>query len=384
MDVKVSASGVEEALRRVRALRPLILAHQREADHLRRLPDEVARGMVSADLFRVLIPRDLGGWGLDPLTMYDLVEEMSFYDGAAGWNFAVCAGGIVICGALSPARAKEILSTPDCAFAASGAPGRAVAVEGGYLLSGKWAWASGIHHAKIVAGGAVIYDGDVMRVTANGAPQMRMCIVPKDKISILDAWDTGGMRGTGSTEWEAADLFIPETDACLMNGGAQHPDPVFNLPGSFFGFEISAVALGVARSAFEGLRDLAAHNAMGLRDQGYAQYAMAKSQALHESGHLNAKEAFRSIWISTQAGAPISMEQRARARRAYVHAVEASIEAVRLCCEAAGGAAVFERYPFARALRDVHAVHAHIVLSRRFMEMAGQAAFGLPIAHPIF
>jgi alkylation response protein AidB-like acyl-CoA dehydrogenase len=157
---------------------------------------------------------------------------------------------------------------------------------------------------------------------------------------------------------------------------------VFRMPTAAFGYTTCAVPLGIAREAIDGLRALAGRS--DLKNQGYAQYALAKAQALQESGHLYIRDSYRPIWAFANGGPPLTMEQRARARRSYVHAVESAVAAVTLCNEAAGGSAVFESQPFARALRDVHAAQGHAVLSRRFMEMAGAAELGLPIAHPIF
>jgi alkylation response protein AidB-like acyl-CoA dehydrogenase len=214
---------------------------------------------------------------------------------------------------------------------------------------------------------------------------MRFCFVPKEEIAVLDTWITGGMRGTGSTEWEASNVFVPEAQTGqIFTGVASHPDPIFKLPVSSFGHLTCAVAIGIARGAIEGLKTLAKQGKPDLRDQGYAQYGVAKAEALCESGHLYAQEAFRAVWQNVLAGRREDLDQRMRVRRAYVHAVESSIEAVALCSDAAGGAAVFETWPFARALRDVNAIRGHAVLSRRFMELAGRAAFDLPVPHPLF
>lgn len=111
---------------------------------------------------------------------------------------------------------------------------------------------------------------------------------------------------------------------------------------------------------------------------------MAKAEALAESGSLYLHQAIADIWHSLQAGDEISLQQRARARRACVQAAEASVEAVDLCCRAAGGHALFQSWPFERALRDAHAAIAHIVLQRGAMEDAGRTAFGLDPLSPTF
>src|SRR5579875_113256 len=141
--------NVERAWEQVRRMRPIIEAYRDEAERLRRLPDAVAQAFVAANVYRLLVPEEFGGEGIDPVTYYELAEEVSFYDGSAGWNYAIGATGGVVLGGLSARRRRDLLATADCAVSGGGAPtGRAVAVEGGYRLSGRWSWASGIHQAK--------------------------------------------------------------------------------------------------------------------------------------------------------------------------------------------------------------------------------------------
>ena len=378
-------SAAEQARRKIKAMKDVVIANREAGDRLRRLPDPVAQAFLDADVYRLLIPRDFGGAGLEPKVVFELVEELSSYDGSVGWNLAVgCAGLVSFYKGLPFERFSELCATPDCGFAGSNAPGRAIAVDGGYLLSGKWSWASGIYQAKVIAAGAMVFDGDTPRVDENGIPERRFFVVPKDKITIHDAWYTSGMRGTGSTDWEADNVFIPDRDSCRLTDESEHSDPILHLPTTNLGFELSAVGLGVARSAIEGLKAVAAESQTGFRDQGHAQYAVAKAQALHESAYLYVLDAHSVIWNNIKRGTPHTLEDRARLRRAYVHATESARDAITLCSEAAGGAAAYEKWPFGRAVRDISACRAHIALCQRFMELAGQAAFGMQPQHPIF
>jgi alkylation response protein AidB-like acyl-CoA dehydrogenase len=369
---------VELAWKRVRAVKPVVLQHREEGDTLRRLPDAIAEAFVTQDLYRLPVPRDFGGLELDPLTLFDLAVEVSSYDGSTGWNFVIGISGPSLWGLLPVERIREIFGVADCAMAGSGVPpGRAVAVEGGYRVTGRWSWASGIHQAKWVSGSVLVYDGETMRLGADGKPVGLYVLLSKDQAIVHDVWFTGGLRGTGSTDWEAKDVFVPEHDACrVFTGESVHPAPIFRFPGTYFGMGLCGVGLGIAKSALDELKSIAKRPGSSLASQSQVQYAVAKAQALIGSSHLNVRESFRVIWDNVRASRPHTLEQRGRVRGAYVHAVESAVEAVNLCVEAAGGAAVFETHVFQRAIRDVHAVHGHIVLSRRFMEAAGQAAFG--------
>src|SRR5579883_2702224 len=126
-------SGMDDKIARAweqtRAMRAVIEANRAEAERLRRLPDPIAQAFLDANVYRLLVPEEYGGEDIDPITYYELAEEVSFYDGSAGWNYAIGATGGVVLGGLPPARRREALASADCGVAGGGAPlGRAVAV----------------------------------------------------------------------------------------------------------------------------------------------------------------------------------------------------------------------------------------------------------------
>ena len=378
------------AWQEARSLAPIVAASRSEAETLRRLPDTVARAFVERDVYRLLLPSDLGGRGLDPLLVFDLIEEVSSYDGSVGWNYAIGSNGGMLAGRLSRAMAEQVFSTADCGSAGSGPPqGRAVAVEGGYRVTGRFAWASGVHQAKWVLGGCFVFDGDQRRSGPGGEPVLIYILVPRADIDLLDSWHTGGMRGTGSTEFELKDIFVPEERVfSLFAGEPTHPSPLYRLPTSYFGFALTAVPLGIARATVAGLKNTAQNRRAApprpaMSEQPFIQYTVAKAEAMVEASLLAVRAAFVAVWEEVQGGTA-SLESRARLRRASVHAVEGSCDAVTMCYRAAGGAALFEANDFERALRDVNAAAGHIVFQRGMMEDAGRVAMGLPPLLPMF
>lgn len=374
-----------------RSLRPIVGAARDEADTLRRLPDTVARAFVERDIYRILLPQDMGGRGLSPLCVFDLIEEVSTYDGSVGWNYAIGTNGGSLAGIMDQDFARELFADAEIATAGSGPPqGRAVATEGGYRVSGTFGWASGVHQARWVMGGCFVFDGAEMRKGPNGIPVVRHVMVPASDITILDSWKTGGMRGTGSTEFTLDNVFVPEQRAFVMFGSVpKHDSPLYRLPISYFGFGLTAVPLGIARATIAALRDLAAKKTpppprQGLAHQPFTQYVVAKGDAMVEGARLGVRDAFDRMWREVKETGEASIQARARMRRSSVHAVETSVEAVQLCYRAAGGTALFSDQPFERALRDVNAVAGHIVFQRAMMEDAGRVAMGLPPLLPMF
>ncbi|HXZ67415.1 MAG TPA: acyl-CoA dehydrogenase family protein [Alphaproteobacteria bacterium] len=368
----------------VRGLKPLIEASRAEAERLKRLPDSVATAFLEHDLYRILVPEDLGGAGLDPLEYFDLCQELASYDGSAGWNFALASTTSPLVGMLPLARLRTFFAEPDCAIAGTVGPsGKAEKVSGGWRLTGRWSWMSGVHQAKWVILGAFVYENGAQRMNADGTPETRQFLLHKDPAHVLDVWDVGGMRGTGSTDYACEGAFTAdEMWVRAFSGQSNHPDPIFRLPFVFFGLGLCAVALGIARPAVDGLKMLAAGKVSavsrkGLRDQGQAQHAVAKSEALLRSSGLYVRECFGAIWNALSSSNPITLEMRGRARGSYVHAAESALQSVQLCYRAAGGSGLWEKGPFEQALRDVNAVACHITMQETMLEEAGRIDFGM-------
>jgi len=365
----------------VRSMRPIIEAHRGDGEILRRLPDPIYDAFVERDIYRLTLPEYLSGLGLDPVEHFDLTLEVSRYDGSAGWLYWLGGGAAALAGKLPENVSREVFESPECGGAGAGAPtGRAVAEEGGYRVNGRWAWASGIHHARFVTGNCIVFDGERPRLNEQGGPTIMMALFPRDQIEILDTWDTGGMRGTGSTEFIVKDRFIPEERLFAFFGPSTFDDPAFNLPISFFGFGLVAVALGIAYSAVDALTSLAADKKLPpprtvMADQSSTQFTVAKVQAMLEAVHLGARHAGELLWQDV-CNDTVSMAGRARLRRALTHAVDTCVEAVGMCFREAGGSAVFKSAPFEKALRDIYTIGGHAVVQRAMMEDAGRVMLG--------
>jgi alkylation response protein AidB-like acyl-CoA dehydrogenase len=370
--------------RSVRDLQPLIEANRAEAERLKRLPDPIAAAFLERDLYRVVVPADLGGAGLDPLSYFDLCMELASYDGSVGWNFALASTCSPLVGMLPMERLKAMFSDPDCAIAGTVGPsGKAVKVEGGWRLTGRWNWMSGVHQAKWVILGAFVHEDGQQLMKPDGSPEVRQFLLPKDPACVLDVWDVSGMRGTGSTDYLCEDAFASEEMwVRAFSGESNHPDPIFRVPFTYFGLGLCGVALGIARPAIDGLKALAvgkvsAVSRRGLRDQPQTQYAVAKSEALIRSSRLYVRDCFGAVWEALSSGQPVTLEMRGRARGSYVHAAESALAAVQLCYRAAGGSALWEKGPFEQALRDVNAAACHITMQQLMMDEAGRVDLGL-------
>ncbi|MES2493610.1 MAG: hypothetical protein V4579_10070 [Pseudomonadota bacterium] len=376
--------------RRFELLCAVVERNRTEIARARRLPPEVVEGYRDADLYRILVPADLGGAGLGPMEHLDLSERMAFHDASAGWNLAVGPALGYFSGFMPPEQVHALFARDTAAMAGSGAPqGVARRVPGGYRVSGRFSWASGIDQAHWVYGGCFVHAEGAPEMLADGRPRTIMAFAPKAEAVVHECWDVSGLVATNSTEFTLDDVFVPEDR--IVRGELDrvwHDAALFRLPMTVFGFALTGVPLGTARRAVEGLKHLAqAKDAPGrgrLADNGYAQYAVGKAEALVEAGRTNLRDAFARLWALAEAGEPAPWAVRARVRRAVVHAVESSLEAVQLCARAAGGSALFTGLPFEAAVRDVTAMCGHLVFQRTMMEDAGKVSFGQAPTLPVF
>jgi alkylation response protein AidB-like acyl-CoA dehydrogenase len=379
-------------MQRIRDLRPLIEKHAGDGQELRRLPDEIADAFAEHRLMRFLLPSDLGGLGLDIVSHLDAVEEVSSYDGSVGWNFAIGTGSMIFLGFVPRHECELMLADRHATIAGGAAPtGRAIAVDGGYRVTGRWAWASGIHHSPTVLAGVLLFDGDKLRTDEKGRPLIRQVLLPKSECTVLDEWHVGGLRGTGSTEYTITDAFVPEVRVIgAFNTEVFNPAPFFHLPSTYFGVGLSAVCLGIARRAVEALVELAKTkrsmiNLSGaMRDQPGTQHEIAQAMALVEAGRLYIHHTTRELWERTCRGDETTMDQRAESRRSQIFAAEAAAKAVDIAYRTAGGTALYERNVFERCLRDVHAALGHITLQRSMMEDVGRVMVGHEPYSPMF
>jgi alkylation response protein AidB-like acyl-CoA dehydrogenase len=381
-----ACDALTKARQDARSLLPIIEAVRDEADAIRRLPDALANAFLERDVYRALLPVDLGGAGLDPVDQWDLVLEVSACDASVGWNYSLALGNGLAAGVLAPEVSQRIFASPDCGFAVAGAPtGRAVAAEGGYRVTGRWAWASGISQCRYVGGGCLVFDGDTPRTAPHGGPVVLHVAAPIEAAEVLDTWRTGGMRGTGSTEFTLSDVFVPDGWTFRLFGPVTptQPHPIFRMPATYFGVPLAAVPLGAAMGCIAALKALAASKRLSpprslLAEEPSAQHTVAKAEAMVEAASLAVRSAFSQLWAEFRDDGEATMASRARVRRAMVHAVDTSIEAVGMCYREAGGSALAESARFERPLRDVNALAGHLMFQRPMMEDAGRVAMGLP------
>jgi indole-3-acetate monooxygenase len=366
-------------------------AYRDEIERDRRLPPALVNTLARADLFRLLVPRAVGGLELDILTALCVFEELAKVDGAAAWAVMIGNSGLFTAW-LELEAGTEIIGADPCApMGGVLAPaGRAISVEGGYRVTGRWAFASGCEYSTWLVGGCQIYDGGGARVGPTGEPEVRMLFFPRADCEILDTWSVGGLRGTGSHDFQVHEVFVPQRRSFSTADMPMQTGPLYRLPLlALLASMLPAVTVGIARGAIEALTELATNKtptAMRslLRDRAMVQVQVAQAEALLRSGRAFLFETVSDAWAQVVAGRPISLQQHALLRLAATHAATCATQAVDLMYQAGGGSSVYTSSRLERAFRDVHVATQHLAIATTVYEPVGRVLLSLDPGTPAF
>ncbi|HVC57319.1 MAG TPA: acyl-CoA dehydrogenase family protein [Stellaceae bacterium] len=378
-----------ELLARAEALVPVLRERAGRAEELRRLPDETIADLHQSGLFRTLQPKRVGGSQLPFRSLVELVAVIGRGCGSTAWVLANLAAHHWLLG-MWPQQAQDEIwgQSPDnlIGSALTFPRGRARRVDGGYRLTGRWPFSSGVDPASWNLIGAIVLDEEA------GASEPRIFALPASDYTIIDTWHVIGLAGTGSKDVAVEDVFVPEYRTIAVNqitggpnpGSEVNPAVLYRLPAiSLFAFCIAGVSLGIAQGAIEYFTETTRtrtsyYTGRSLADFVTLQIHLAEATAITDAARAviltDCDEATR---IVTEGQMP-SLEQRARYRRDGAYAATMCTRAVDVLFGAAGGGAIYERNPLQRAFRNVHAANAHYVLNWDINgAMYGRVALGL-------
>ncbi len=377
---------------KIEQLAPIIREHADRAERDAQMPREVIDAFHDAGLFRILLPRQMGGGELTIPDTLRLCEEVSRIDASAGWNLAICSGSPLFGHNLSRAAFERIYGDPRGMSAGSLNPAttRVVAAEGGWRFSGKATYASASAHATyLMAAGMVLRDGAPQMV--DGFPVMRGGLFPIQHAKILNTWATAGMRGTGSNDCVFEDVFVPDefTFDWLNAKSPWQRGPFASIPLQlqFVGGLVSVV-LGTARHALDTLSEIAqakvpAATRATLRERPIAQIQFAQAEGLLHAARAYFYSCNDEIWRKGEAGESFSIQDRAHARLAVVTAAKLAVQAVDLVADAAGMNSAQTSCPIERCWRDVHTATQHVLMNTSRFEVVGRVLFGLDPGSPV-
>ncbi|MGI9221969.1 MAG: acyl-CoA dehydrogenase family protein [Woeseiaceae bacterium] len=391
MDAEVLPT-VEDLLTQVEALEPLILEEKDEAERIGRMSDKLADKLRENAFFRMFRPQSRNGLGFDPVSGFRVVEALTKIDSSVGWNVAISNATETFAPWFSDEATEEIFGSPNTVCAGGVFPPRAaIPVEGGYRVSGKSLFNSNCHAANWILVEALIYDGDELRLDAEANPQGLFMYVPANEATIVENWDTMGMRGTGSHDVLLDDVFVPEHRAAPLDPIETFKPAYDNAMSRLAIWPAVCInglpALGIAQSAIDDFVDMAANKIpafteTSLRDRPLIQLRLAQAEGKVKAARSLIYNTFDQLYERTSEGHVLTIEERADCQQAASHATMASAEAVELIHSLVGSAGLRKDQPFERHLRDINVITQHAFVCESRLQTVGEVRLGLDPSWP--
>ena len=363
----VSLTGDSAVISKAEALRGAVAAASDEIEETRRLPPALLDKLHEARLFRLLMPRTSNGIETDPITFFHVIETIAQADASTAWCMGQASGCSMSAAYLDPPVAQALFGQDPRAVLSWG-PGpkvRAVECEGGYKVTGVWAFASGSRHATVLGAHCPIYQADGSpRLGGNGRQVERTMLVRPQDVTWTDIWNTVGLRGTASDQIALTDHFV-RTDHSMTRDfekECREAGPLYRMSAmTCYEVGFAGVALGIARGALNDFIDMAKNKVprgkvSPLRDNAVVQTNLAQAEANVRSARAFLLQSVADIWNQLSAGEKLSVDHRLTLRMVSTNAIHKAREAVDFTYNAAGSTAIFRDQPLERRFRDIHTV----------------------------
>lgn len=379
--VALSVVAKADPVARARALGPALEAAADEIERTQEIPEPLLTDMHEARLFRMLLPRSVGGDQVEPWVYLRAIEEIARCEGSVGWNTFVANSSSIIAPFIPIEAARTIYGDPR-GLIAWGPPNqhRAIAAPGGYRVTGEWHFASGSRQANWIGAHCHVVEADgSLRLNRFGRPTVRTLLMPKSKSTPIHDWKTLGMRGTASEGYSITDVFVPEEFSGTREDPTLRRDrgPLYAFTTqNLYAVGVAGVALGIARAMHEAFMALTVDKVprymARLADNPVVQGQVARHEATLGSARAWLVEVLKECWAVADDIEPLGSPERARVRLACSQAIKASLEVADTVYKAAGTSAIFLGTPFERRFRDIHTLSQQIQSRDNHFEIVGR------------
>jgi indole-3-acetate monooxygenase len=378
----------KDLLARVDGIAEILQASGGKSEEIATLAPEAVAALRGAGLFQLKLPEAVGGLEADPVTEMLVLEAIAYNDFTSGWCTMVGATGIASLGAFLPQAGLDRVfaggKIPTAAISFFPA-GRGVREKGGYRISGRWRFNSGIRHSEWVLGGTVIEGTEKEN---NGKPLVIFAAFPAEDVTIYDNWrDVVGLRGTGSSDCSVENYFLPEELSFVWDvlepkprrGGPSYLFPPF----SFVAKEHGSVAIGAARRAIDELVKIATttrgtFRSSKLDERQVVQRKIAEADLRIRSIRALMHERYDELYRKTAAtGRPLAGAEIADVRAMAVYATDIAVDVVTMAYHFAGNTGLRHPHILGRLLRDLNTAGLHQVMSDTSYENHGKFRLGL-------
>lgn len=355
------------------------------------MPRDLADELRRTGMFSLGVPRAIGGREGPPTEIMNAIETAAIADGSAGWCAMIATANNVVAGYMNEAGAKEVFADPTAPSAGIAAPtGAAMRVDGGVRVSGRWAFASGITHCDWVWAGCVMMENGQPRMTSHG-PEIVHAFLPTKEIAIHDTWHVSGLCGTGSNDFSAAEIFVPERRLFALLDPAPHRrEPLYQMPPlSLFVCQLVCVSLGIARTALDELTELTQTKVPSmymsvLADRPVAQVEIARAEVALGGARALLYAMVDEMWATVCAGRAVTARQIALIRSSATHVAETAASVTRTAATLAGGSSIYLKSSLQRHARDAEAITHHFTVAPHTWEEAGRMLLGRAPIVPAF
>jgi alkylation response protein AidB-like acyl-CoA dehydrogenase len=368
-----------DLLSELRSLTPRLRADAIDLDAARAIPGTIIDDLRHRGVFRLLIPRELGGAETEPLTFLQVVEETAYADGSIGWCTMIGGCYSTFAGLLPPEGAREIYGDARTISAGAFRPsGVARPVQGGFQVSGRWQLGSGSSHADWFLGGCMIADNADGAPSPAGPGTARLMFFPASAVEVIDTWDATGLRGTASHDYVVRDLFVPAQRTMWFSDPPTVDRALYRMPVvGLFAAYVAAVPLGIGRHALEAFRALAAGKKSApslspLASKPLAQANLGRADAAITAGRSSLLHAVEHVWEKVQGNQRPTLADHRSLWVAATYAAQSALDATEMVYATAGSSSVYASCPLDRCLRDVRTAVQHVVLQEANFEHLGR------------
>jgi alkylation response protein AidB-like acyl-CoA dehydrogenase len=374
-------------LAKIDGLKETLEAGVDEGEQNSTLPSGVVDALYDAGLFAIKLPRELGGAEADLVTQMEVIEALSRIEPSAGWCTMIGATGIGLIGAHLPDEAISQIFPGGSVPRSAGAfmpMGKAETVDGGYLVNGRWSFASGIRHSHWLSAGAlVVKDGKT-------TDEYIRAVFPTSDAVIHDNWDVAGLKGTGSCDFSVSGLFVPQeftyprAAAEPKRGGSLYR---LGWPG-FVAYEHAAFALGVGRRALDVIVAEAGAKIRGMQPSRLAsrpsfQKSLGECDLRLKAARTLVIHLLEEAWDQASQGVIPGPQLQGEMRSSATFATSMALDVVTTAFRYGGGSALYTTSVLQRCLRDLNAAAQHLMVSDSAYENHGQFMLDIPDADPM-
>jgi len=380
---EVGKLSPDEVARRLREVGPVIAEEADETERQRFVSERAWSAVRKSGMFYLTVPRAYGGVEVESLEAFiEPILAIAENCMSTAWCAFQSMQHQWMLSLFPEQFQREVFSElPFVTLSGSSFPmGKAVKVDGGYRVNGRYRWGSGVLYAQWVFAIAQLDDG-------SGTPKSGCYFMPSDQVTVLDTWHVDGMAGTGSHDYSVDNVFVPEhraLDAVMLYLGQQErSNPLQRAPLPVVAPALVPLSIiGAARSVVRAYRDRLAAEGIEVSATGRRgdHAALARADTAVRIAEITIRSEITQIQEYLLSAKPIPEDVRAALRAQSTFAVDLCKTAVRAIGDLSGSGVHYSGNAMMRAIRDINMLSSHTVIDLpHAMDAHGRQMLGLPM-----